>query len=102
MSRMSELSAAVAEIRRCGEALISLSGTLCDLFSGGANAEKDPEAPQLDPVVTLEQVRTVLAEKSASGRRAEVQALILECGADRLSAVNPEKYAWLLKKAEAL
>ena len=50
----------------------------------------------------MEQVRTVLAEKSIAGHRAEVQALIRECGADKLSAVDPEKYTLLLQMAEAL
>ena len=59
------------------------------------NAKKSAE-------VAVEQVRTVLAEKSVTGHRAEVQALIRECGADKLSAVDPEKYAVLLQKAEVL
>ncbi len=113
MSKMSELSTAVAELRRCGEALIGISDTLRDLFSGNAASDREPEAPEPvkkeekaaeppKPAVTLEQVRTVLAEKSVAGHRAEVQALIRECGADKLSAVDPEKYAVLLQKAEVL
>ena len=95
MNRTSELSTAVAELRRCGEALIDISNTLRELFCGDTASDQKPEAPR--PVVTLEQVRTVLAEKSIAGHRAEVQALIRECGADKLSAVDPEKYAVLLQ-----
>ncbi len=110
MSKMSELSTAVAELRRCGEALIGISDTLRDLFSGNAASDREPEPVKKEekaaeppkPAVTLEQVRTVLAEKSVAGHRAEVQALIRECGADKLSAVDPEKYAVLLQKAEVL
>ena len=109
MSKMSELSAAVAELRRCGEALIGISESLRDLFSGDEAPAKEPaaqepakqEAPP-KPAVTLEQVRAVLAEKSVAGHRAEVQALIRACGADKLSAVDPAKYEALLKKAEVL
>jgi hypothetical protein len=50
----------------------------------------------------LEEVRAVLAEKSVAGHRAEVQALIRECGADKLSAVDPSRYADLKAKAEVL
>ena len=113
MSKMSELSTAIAELRRCGETLIDVSKTLRDLFSGDTPSDQEPETPepvkkeekaaeQPKPTVTLEQVRTVLAEKSVTGHRAEVQALIRECGADKLSAVDPEKYAVLLQKAEVL
>ena len=113
MSKMSELSTAIAELRRCGEALIDISYTLRDIFSGDADADQESAAQepveeeveaadQPKPTVTLEQVRTVLAEKSVAGHRAEVQALIRECGADKLSAVDPEKYAVLLQKAEVL
>lgn len=57
-----------------------------------------PEPPQ----VTLEQLRSVLAEKSVGGHRAEVQALIREYGADKLSAVDPKYYADMLAKAEVM
>lgn len=113
MSKMSELSTAVAELRRCGEVLIEISETLRELFSASdAPMEEAPEqahakentAPQTgpEPTVTLEQVRAVLAEKSVAGHRAEVQALIHECGADRLSAVDPSMYAVLIEKAGML
>lgn len=100
MGKMSELSAAVAELRGCGEALIRISDALRELFSGDATTDQSPETSE--PTVTLEQVRAVLAEKSVAGHRTEVQALIHACGADKLSAVDPEKYAVLLQKAEVL
>ena len=129
MSKMSELSAAVAELRRCGETLINISESLRELFSAddtpqesegkqahvevsaapqeNENAqarEEERAAPQAEtePSITLEQVRAVLAEKSVAGHRAEVQALINECGVDRLSAVDPSMYATLIRKAEVL
>ena len=113
MSKMSELSTAIAELRRCGEALIDISESLRELFSAGDTpSEEAPEQAheeesavsqaESEPTITLEQVRAVLAEKSVAGHRADVQALIHECGADRLSAVNPSMYATLIKKAEVL
>ena len=106
MSKMSELSTAVAELRKCGEALIEISQTLREIFSGDEPVKAEPAAqPQPEPaqpIVTLEEVRAVLAEKSVAGHRAEVQALIRECGADKLSAVDPSRYADLKAKAEVL
>ena len=106
MSKMSELSTAVAELRKCGEALIGLSQSLGNIFSGDLSVKTQPdELPGQEPVkptVTLEEVRAVLAEKSVAGHRAEVQALIRECGADKLSAVDSTHYAALKAKAEVL
>ena len=106
MSKMSELSTAVAELHRCGEALIEISQTLREIFSGDEPVKAEPAAqPQQEPAqptVTLEEVRAVLAEKSVAGHRAEVQALIRKCGADKLSAVDPRRYADLKAKAEVL
>jgi hypothetical protein len=105
MSKISELSEAVAELRRCGEALIGVSESLRGLFGGEPAAEESSvqePAKEETPSVTLERVRAVLAEKSLAGHRAEVQALIRGCGADRLSTVDPSKYEALLKRAEVL
>ena len=112
MSKMSELSTAVAELRKCGEALIEISQTLREIFSSDEPVKAEPATqsqpaaqPQQEPAqptVTLEEVRAVLAEKSVAGHRAEVQALIRECGADKLSAVDPSRYADLKAKAEVL
>ena len=106
MSKMSELSIAVAELHKCGEALIEISQTLREIFSGDEPVKAEPAVqPQQEPAqptVTLEEVRAVLAEKSVAGHRAEVQALIRKCGADKLSAVDPSRYADLKAKAEVL
>ena len=106
MIKMSELSTAVAELRRCGEALVELSQSLQGIFSDEETVKPEPtEQPHqkpAQPTVTLEEVRAVLAEKSVAGHRAEVQALIRECGADKLSSVDPSHYAALKAKAEVL
>lgn len=106
MSKMSELSTAVEELRKCGEALIEVSQSLRNIFSGDEPTKTEPSTPSQpeaeEPKVTLEEVRAVLAEKSVAGHRAEVQALIRGCGADKLSAVDPSQYAALKAKAEVL
>ena len=46
-----------------------------------------------ETTVTIEQVRTVLADKSQAGLTAEVKSLLEFFGANKLSAVKPEDYA---------
>jgi hypothetical protein len=54
------------------------------------------------PEVTLEQIRSVLTEKSRSGLTAQVKALLAKHGANRLSDIDPADYAALLSDAEGL
>ena len=69
--------------------------------TGGSPEEKKiPEKEE--PVITLEQVRGVLAEKSRDGHTAEVRAIIKKFGADRLSDIDSKDYAAVLKEAEVL
>ena len=67
-------------------------------------AEKDSVSgsSQDSEVVTIEQVRAVLAEKSQSGLTSKVKELLGNFGAEKLSAVDPSKYADLYKAAQAL
>ena len=102
MSRMSELDAVVAELRKCGEALLGVSETLRELFCAKNAAEAEKAAEPALAVLSLEDVRGVLAQKSAEGHTAEIQALIRGYGANRLSEVDSRHYAELLRKAEVL
>ena len=113
---MSELSKLITELHQCGETLMRLSDSLHEILSGRSVQENNGTGKGLDALpekplqtsqaeehtVTLEEVRAVLAAKSAAGHRAEVQTLIKECGADRLSAVDPSMYASLKAMAEVL
>ena len=67
-----------------------------------AKEDVPAKAEQPEKTVTLEEVRAVLAAKSAAGKNAEVKSLISKYGADKLSAVDPGCYAALLKDAEVL
>ena len=107
MSKMSELSLAVTELRHCGEALISISESLADLFSGNEDVQTADQpkaevpAPDEKPI-TLEAVRAVLAEKSRAGHTAKVRELLEKHGAAKLSEINPAEYPALLAEAEVL
>lgn len=65
------------------------------------NVAKQVEKAEPKPL-TLEQVRAALAEKSRAGHTAEVKALLIKHGADKLSDIDPAEYPALLAEAEVL
>lgn len=69
---------------------------------GRQPTQSTPQPTPPPPVVSLEQVRGVLAELSSAGKTAQVRQLILDAGAQRLSDVDPGKYGWLLDQAKRL
>lgn len=83
---------------------------VADAMAGSESAEttsqeiqvpaKEPEPPA--KVVTLEQVRAVLAEKSQEGFTFQVRELLQKYGALKLSQIAPASYAALLSDAEGL
>ena len=97
MGKMSELAEQLTELRHCGEILIGVSETLTEMFS-----TPTPVREPVQKAPTFEEVRAILAKKSRDGYTEEIKTIITELGADRLSAVKPEQYDELLKKAEVL
>ena len=63
--------------------------------------EPAPEPPK-PHTPKLEEVRGILADKASSGFREAVQTLIKKRGANRLSDIDPSKYAGIIKEARAL
>ena len=65
----------------------------------------DPKpAPKAEPAcelvpITLEEVRTVLAELSRDGKTKEVKELLTKHGASKLSEINPDEWETLLEEA---
>lgn len=55
-----------------------------------------------EPALTLEQVRAVLADKSARVHTAEIRSLLQKYGAAKLSQIDPAHYKALLADAEVL
>ena len=120
MGKMGELAAQLSELKRCGETLIGISDTLTELFGGepeeketvgGTPAKKETEkktakdTAKADPevkVLTLEEVRAVLAEKSHAGHTTEVKELLEKHGAPKLSGIDPAEYPALLAEVEVL
>ena len=120
MSKMSELDLCINELRNVAQTLTAAVDSLAALFSGeqlvaasfmqngngnvqmlSVETVSIDKPPEVKPV-TLEQVRGVLADKSQAGFAAEVRALLIKHGADKLSQIDPANYAALLKEAEEL
>ena len=115
MSRMSELSQVLDEMIACGEGMIK---AIKDIFSSTEETpektetmptKKSNKAPETakaeeapEPIYTKEDVRAVLASKSAAGYKKEVKELLEKYGAQQLKQVNPDDYAALLKEAEVI
>ena len=98
MSRMSELSGCVADLKAAAAALISAAETLTELYSGEDPTQDKPESRP----ITKEEVRAELASRTAAGYGAQVRALLKKYGAVQLSAVKVEDYADLLREARGI
>lgn len=87
--------------------LSALAAEIADQLDGVTEKREEPAPAPVaeEPVkaVTLEDVRTILAEKSRTGYRAEVKALLTAHGAAKLSDItDPEELAKLAKEAEVI
>ena len=116
MSKVSELSMVLQELKECGEKLVSVSEELAEIFSRPdvkelekkkASAKKkepeakpEPEEPKKE--YTFTEVRTFLAEKSRAGHTAEVKKILAAHGADKLSDLDKAEYAAVMAGAEVL
>ena len=99
MSKMSEMNATIKELRDIASSVNSIANWLAEQFSGN---EPEPESAPVEPVLTLEAVRAVLADKSRAGFTAQIRSLLQKHGAAKLSEIDPSHYADLLKEAEGL
>ena len=114
MSKVSELSMVLQELKECGEKLVSISEELSAIFSASeekapekkkASAKKkEAEAKEPEPVkeYTFTEVRTFLADKSRAGHTAEVKKILAAHGADKLSDLDKAEYAAVMAEAEVL
>ncbi len=96
-----------------GEAVNELSALLQSFGTSeqsGPGNESHPSNPEVttstnataEPELTLEDVRGVLSDIARSGNREGVKSLLEKYGASKLSAIDPNDYAALMKDAEGL
>lgn len=122
MSKMSELALVIDEMITCGEGIIKATKELTDcgerliqtakklkeifttedLPKPKALEEKKELPAKKEKTYTKEDVRGVLAGKSAKGYGKEVKALLSKYGADKLSTLSPEHYAAVVADAEGI
>ena len=100
MSKMSEMSATIEELRKCAAAISDAANWLAEKFSG--NEAPETPTPVKEPPLTLEAVRAVLADKSRAGFTSQIRSLLQKYDADKLSGVDPANYKALLADAEEL
>ena len=99
MSKMSDMSMIIEELRSAAAAINEAASWLAEQFSSN---DPIPEPTPTEPVLTLEAVRAVLADKSRAGFTAQIRSLLLKYGADKLSGIDPVNYKALLADAEGL
>lgn len=99
MGKVKQVATLIKELDKQINALVSIKEDLQDIFR--------VEVPETNETkekatISLEEVRTVLAEKSRDGLTKEVKGLIQSFGANRLSEVKECDYPALLNKAKEL
>ena len=99
MSKMNDIAMAIEELRTAAAAINEAASWLSKQFSSN---EPTPEPTPTEPVLTLEAVRAILADKSRAGFTAQIRSLLQKYGADKLSGVDPANYKALLKDVEEL
>jgi len=100
MSKMSEMAATIEDLRSAAAAINEAANWLAKQFSGDEPVPE--ETIPAEPVLTLEAVRAVLANKSRAGFTAQIRLLLQKYGADKLSGINPANYKALLADVEGL
>ncbi len=87
-------------VERTNECIAELQHYKADL-----TAEPSVKAAVVEedkPKITLEDVRTTLADLSRKGYTANVRMMLVGLGVSKLSEVDPKDYAELLAKAQEL
>jgi hypothetical protein len=89
----------IEELRRAAVAINEAANWLTEQF---CSKELSPKPAPAEPVLTLEAVRAVLADKSRAGFTAQIRSLLQKYGADKLSGIDPANYKALLVDVEGL
>lgn len=100
MSKMSEMAATIEDLRSAAAAINEAANWLEEQFS--VDEPVPEETVSAEPVLTLESVRAVLADKSRAGFTAQIRSLLQKYGANKLSEIDPTRYGGLLADVEGL
>lgn len=118
MGKISELYTLLEDLKRSGEAVVSaaeeIGKMLCEVdesagsktlengSTGDEAAKPNEAATSPKRTVTLEELRGALAKLNKKGFKEQVKKLLQDYGAERLSALDPEKYAEVIAEAEGI
>ena len=100
MSKMSEMDTVISDLRSAAETITGVADALFCMCCGTEEPEALVEPPK--PVLTLPEVRAVLADKSRAGFTAQIKELLRKHGAEKLSGIDPAEYEGLLADVEVL
>ena len=89
MGKMGDMTMIIEELRSAAVAINEAASWLTEQFSSDMPS---PEPTPAEPVLTLEAVRAVLANKSRAGFTAQIRSLLLKYGADKLSGIDLTNY----------
>ena len=99
MSKAKLLLAVAEDLRSLADSVQAVADAM---LPNEPTVDAEPTVPAPQKELTLEEVRTVLGEKSRAGFTAEIQALLKKYGAPKLSGIDPKHYEALLKDVEVL
>ena len=106
MSKVKLLLDVVEDMRSLADSLQSIADSIQGNTAEPEMATQQPDTipPQKHTLleITIDQVRTLLAEKSGEGKTQAVKALLYKYDAGKLSGVKPEDYAALMEEARKL
>ena len=104
MNKTNLLLNVVSDLHRLADSIQAVvnSSEQSELQVAETPVPKADKPKEVNSAIGIEKVRAVLAEKSQSGKTAEVRALLQQFGAAKLSGIESDKYSELLKAAEEL
>ena len=108
MSKTSDLSQVLSELKGCGKTLMRIADPLTDMLSSiDDESENATEASAIPTEHTKNEysfldVRKKFVEVARAGHTEALKELLKKYGAEKLSSVDPSKYAAMLADAEAI
>ena len=105
MSEQRQKADAAKLLQKVADDLRTLADSVqavCAVYADSPQEQPEKPPAKKKQTISLEKVRSVLAEKSRDGFTAEVREIIQSFGAERLSEIDPTQYEAVLKKAEVL
>ncbi|MBM7713333.1 hypothetical protein JOC94_000299 [Bacillus thermophilus] len=104
MSRTKLLLDVVTDLQNLAGSLQTIAGVLASNEESPRTEEKAPvkKAKPEKQKISLDEVRTLLAQKSQAGFTSDIKKLLEKYGATKLSEIEEKDYEALMKDAEEL